>query len=272
MSIPCYLRISALAGLVGVVACSSGPVGTMPSFVPKEVIDLGTVVTEDLPQRTWGAGYLAARGFGEGNTFNVMRWEGGTEGGRIYGSNAYYTLFNHGGPHIDAPNHISVGGGLDAYPVEVFSGPVRVFDVRQFPLGRTIPGEVFRGSVLPGEVVLIFTGYTPPGRDDEVPGVITLTPEAAQYLADLPVRAFGTDAWSVYSPQDPSLVEAEAEAESAAPIHYAFLSKGIPIYEQLFGVDQLLDRSESDAMYFVGVPLNIQDGDGMLVRPVVFVY
>jgi kynurenine formamidase len=25
-------------------------------------------------------------------------------------------------------------------------------------------------------------------------------------------------------------------------------------------------------MYFVGVPLNIKDGDGMIVRPVVFVY
>jgi kynurenine formamidase len=25
-------------------------------------------------------------------------------------------------------------------------------------------------------------------------------------------------------------------------------------------------------MYFVGVPLNIKDGDGMMVRPVVLVY
>jgi len=25
-------------------------------------------------------------------------------------------------------------------------------------------------------------------------------------------------------------------------------------------------------MFFVGVPLNIKDGDGMIVRPVVFVY
>ena len=55
----------------------------------------------------------------------------------------------------------------------------------------------------------------------------------------------------------------------ALPIHHAFLSRGIPLYEQLFNVDQTLGH---ERMYFVGVPLNIKDGDGMIVRPVVFVY
>jgi kynurenine formamidase len=52
----------------------------------------------------------------------------------------------------------------------------------------------------------------------------------------------------------------------AVPIHYAFLSRAIPIYEELFNMDSLLERPETDAMYFTGVPLSIQDGDGMLVR------
>ena len=46
-------------------------------------------------------------------------------------------------------------------------------------------------------------------------------------------------------------------------------SRHIPVYEGLFNVDQLLDKAH---MYFVGVPLNIRGGDGMIVRPVVFVY
>jgi kynurenine formamidase len=161
---------------------------------------------------------------------------------------------------------------VDTYPVEVFSGPLKVFDVRDFPPGRSVPENVFSGSVEPEEVVLIFTGYAPPKADDEVPEVITLTPAAAEYLANLPVRAFGTDAWSVYSPQDDGLVEAETGTAAAAPIHHAFLSRGIPIYEQLFKLDRLVDRPASEAMHFVGVPLNIKDGDGMIVRPVVFVY
>jgi kynurenine formamidase len=272
MSISSRLGVLMAASLIGLAGCSPATANDDPTFEPKEVVDLGALVTEDLPQRVWGAGYLASRGFGKGNTFEVVEWEGGSEGGRIYGSNAYYTLFNHGGPHLDAPSHISVGGGLDTYPVEDFSGPLRVFDVRDYPPGRTVPEEVFSGSVQPGEVVLIFTEYTPPEADDEIPEVITLTPAAAEYLANLPVRAFGTDAWSVFSPQDNSLVEAATETAAAAPIHYAFLSRGIPIYEQLFSVDRLLNRSESESMHFVGVPLNIKDGDGMIVRPVVFVY
>ena len=58
------------------------------------------------------------------------------EGGSVSVSNAYYTLFNHGGPHVDAPNHVGVGSGLDSYPVESFAGPVKVFDVRQFSKGE----------------------------------------------------------------------------------------------------------------------------------------
>ncbi len=54
-----------------------------------------------------------------------------------------------------------------------------------------------------------------------------------------------------------------------APVHHSFLSRQIPIYEGLFQVDKLLEKQN---MYFIGVPLNIKDGDGILVRPVAFVY
>ncbi len=236
---------------------------------PREVIDLGALVTEDLPERVWGKAFLASLGFERPNSFEVINWEFQMEGGSVSGSNSYYTLFNHGGPHVDAPNHVSVGGGLDSYAIEAFSGPLKVFDVRRFPKGRSIPAEVFNDSVRPGDVFLIFTGYTPPQTDDAFPETITLTRAAAEYLASMPVRAFGTDAFSVASLQDTTPVDAETETARAVPIHHSFLSRGIPLYEQLFNVDQLLDKGN---MYFVGVPLNIRNGDGMIVRPVVFVY
>ena len=56
---------------------------------------------------------------------------------------------------------------------------------------------------------------------------------------------------------------------AAFPAHHAFLSRGIPINEQLVHVDQLIGKERS---YFVGAPLNIKDGDGMIVRPVIFFY
>jgi len=52
-------------------------------------------------------------------------------------------------------------------------------------------------------------------------------------------------------------------------VHQTLLSRGIPVYEQLQHVDRLLGRKR---LHFVGAPLDIKDGDGMMVRPVVFVY
>ena len=226
-------------------------------------------MTEDLPERVWGKAFLAANGFTRPNSFDVINWEFEMEGGRVSGSNAYYTLFNHGGPHVDAPNHVSLGRGLDSYPISAFAGPLKVFDVRQFPLGRSIPVEVFAGGVSPGDVVLIYTGYTPPPNDEAFPETITLTRSASEYLAGVPVRAFGTDAFSVGALQDQSAVKDESPTARMLPIHHSFLSRGIPVYEQLFNLDRLLGHKH---MFFVGVPLNIENGDGMIVRPVVFVY
>ncbi len=273
MSARWKLTILFTCSLTGLPAClSSDEPASRPVFEPQEIIDLGALVTEDLPERVWGKAFLAAHGFTRPNAFDVIRWEFEAEGGRISGSNAYYTLFNHGGPHVDAPNHISLGGGLDTYPVEAFAGPLKVFDVRPFPKGRSVPAEVFSGSVRAGDVVLIFTGYSPPVTDDAFPETIALSREAAEYLANLPVRAFGTDAFQVGSLQDTTSIDAESEVARAVPIHHSFLSRGIPIYEQLFNVDSLLQKTDGVSMYFVGAPLNIKSGDGMIVRPVVLVY
>ena len=124
-------------------------------------------------------------------------------------------------------------------------------------------------DIRPGDIVLIYTAYMPPETDDETPHRIALTREAAEYLAELPVRAFGTDAFNVDSDDNPTPVESDSAVIRVAPNHYSFLSRGIPIFEQLFNVDQLLGKED---MYFVGPPLNIENGDGMMVRPVVLVY
>ena len=237
---------------------------------PRETIDLGAVVTEDLPERVWGRALLADNNFSEPNSFNVMRLTQDLDGGTISVSNSYYTLFNHGGPHVDAPNHVGLNGGLDSYPVEIFSGPAKAFDTSHFEAGRTIDAEFFREKdISPHDIVLLYTAYQAPQDDSSYPQVVTLTREAAEYLSNIPIRAIGTDAHSLYSYQDTRPVEADTILARTAPIHEAFLSSGIPVYEELFNVDKLLGKEN---MFFTGVPLNIKDGDGMIVRPVVFVY
>ena len=110
---------------------------------PKDIIDLGALVTTDLPERMWGKGYLTDSGYFQPNSFDVRAWEQELAGGTLSGSNSYYTLFNHGGPHVDAPNHVGLNGGLDSFPVGVFSGPVKVFDVSKFASGRTVDLKFF---------------------------------------------------------------------------------------------------------------------------------
>jgi kynurenine formamidase len=223
------------------------------------VVDLGALVTADLAQRMWGRALLNQMAWTGENRVELLEWAVPVEGGTISGSNAYYTLFNHGGPHVDAPVHMGESGGIDVYPIDAFSGPAKVVDVREFPVGRSVPVSVFQGRVQPGDVVLLVTGYSPPGDDRTLPEVRTITHEADESLATLPVRAIGTDAWSI-----------EALGDMTVPLlHHPFLSRRIPIYEQLLNLERLLGK---DRMFFVGVPLNIKDGDGMMVRPVVLVY
>ena len=88
-------------------------------------------------------------------------------------------------------------------------------------------------------------------------------------MAGLPIRAFGTDAWSVDPGVDFRPAEPPSNPAEMVPVHHSFLSRGIPAYEQLFSVEKLLGKED---LYFVGPPLNIKDGDGMIVRPVVLVY
>ncbi len=248
-------------------ACSTpdGPV----SHIPTEIIDLGALVTEDLPEKVWGKALMEQLGYTENNTFRVIHWEVDLPAGSVLGSNSYFNLFNHGGPHVDMPSHVGYDRRLDSYPIDAFTGPLKVIDVSHFPVGRSVTvDEIKKYDIRPGDIVLIYTGYQFPG-ENEFPERIALNQEAARYLANLPVHAFGTDAYNVDSDDNESTVESDIPLEPIAPIHFAFLSKGIPLFEQLFNLDKLLDKKD---MYFVGPPLNIKDGDGMIVRPAVLVY
>jgi len=234
--------------------------------MPREVIDLGALITEQTPEEFWGKAFLKEMNFTESNTFEVLA----RTFGPVSVSNSYYRLFNHGGPHVDAPNHVGLGEGLDSYPVGSFAGPLKVFDFSHLPIGRSITKEMLVDLPIDaGDVVLTYTGFSLPESEDTWPQAIALDYEAATYLAALPVRAIGTDALNVESMTDQSPVLTDDEIARVIPGHQAFLSKGIPVFEQLVNVDKLLGKK---SMYFVGAPLNIKDGDGMLVRPLVLVY
>lgn len=260
-------RFAILCVVLSVTGCSGETGNSIQSPpVPKEIIDLGALVTEHTPEEFWGKAFLKEMGFTESNTFEVLA----RTSGPVSVSNSYYRLFNHGGPHVDAPNHVGLGEGLDSFPIGSFAGPLKVFDFSRLPIGRSITKEMIVDlPIEAGDIVVTYTGFSLPESDDAWPEAIALDYEAATYLAALPVRAIGTDALNVESMTDQNPVPSDDEVARIIPGHYAFLSKGIPVFEQLVNVEKLLGRK---AMYFVGAPLNIKDGDGMMVRPLVLVY
>jgi Putative cyclase len=134
--------VALIRGFALLVGCTQN-VQPITSFQPKKLVDLGMLVNAELPKRMWGAAFLRQMGFERPNSFEVMKRDFQTSDKVIHESNGYYTLFNHGGPHVDAPNHVGVGGGLDTYQIEDFAGPVRVFDARGCGNGKTVPVSLF---------------------------------------------------------------------------------------------------------------------------------
>jgi kynurenine formamidase len=123
----------------------------------------------------------------------------------------------------------------------------------------------------PGDIVVVFTGYKAPTNTTDIPSFKTISREAAEYLAGIPVRAFATDALSADSFEEIYRLMAEGKKgyQTIAPVHHAFLPRGIPIIEQLVNLEEL---SSEDNAVFVGLPLKVRDGDGSPIRAAAFVY
>jgi kynurenine formamidase len=172
---------------------------------------------------------------------------------------------NHGGAHVDAPNHLFEGAPSVAdYKLEQLMGPLRVIDARSFPRNEPVSRSFLDPYIInPGDIVLLFVGYVPPTSPGELPTYPYLSGEAAEYLATVPVRAFATDAWSVDSPPR------DDRPRGGPVVHSAFLPRGIPTIEQLVNVESVLDEHYA---VFVGFPLRVQGGNGSPIRAAALIY
>ncbi|MFX0197845.1 MAG: cyclase family protein [Candidatus Hodarchaeota archaeon] len=249
-----------------IIGCSQERV---PSFqMPKQIVDLSATITEDLPVRLWGHKLLSDFGFRDSTRFEHITIEE-----PLYVQNSYLEIFNHGGTHVDGPNHLERGAmGVDGYKLNQLIGRGRIIDLRSFPpdepVGRSVIEEA---KVMPGEIVIVLVGYEPPKAPDALPSYPYLSSEAAKYLAEIPVKAFATDAWSIGNPDRLYQMMAEGTTgyEAMAPAHHAFLTRHIPIIEALENVEQLVGVDE---FVFVGFPLKIADSNASPIRAAALVF
>ena len=85
-----------IALMLTVFSCQENKTTKTDYYYPTEVIDLGVLITEDLPYRLWGKELMDAYGFEKANHFDIRQHEVKFEDGVVIGSNAYYTAGNVG--------------------------------------------------------------------------------------------------------------------------------------------------------------------------------
>ncbi|NLO38458.1 MAG: cyclase family protein [Ruminiclostridium sp.] len=160
----------------------------------------------------------------------------------------------HTGTHVDAPLHFIDGGkSIDELDVQLFTGWVRVVDVRH---EKSIQPEQI--CSLPGEkneAVFFRTSYSEKTLEEPFDTEFTgLSFEAASFLLAQGVRVIGTDALSI-----------EAYNSKDFPVHYALLGNEVLIVEGL-----CLKGVAPGRYRYVCMPLLLKGSDGSPARVVLF--
>lgn len=160
------------------------------------------------------------------------------------------TLSAHTGSHADAPRHFTDDGlTMEQVALRPYWGPALVVTVAK-EAGPLVPADFAAYDLRGAERLLV---RTPAGQLD--PAVFPLqfvhpSPEMADYLGQLGIILYGTDA--------PSM---DAVDSKALPGHNALRRKGIAILESLD-----LSLAPDGRYELVALPLKIKGGDGSPVR------
>lgn len=237
-------------------------------LLPKQIIDLSPLITEDLPMRIWGKKMLKDFGFKDSTKFVDKAIED-----PLYVVDSYIELFNHGGAHLDAPNHLDKNAmSIDQYRLEKLVGKFKIFDASTKTKDQPVSiDEIKQMGLDSSDIFIFYVNYTSPQTENDLPSYPYLSEEAAEYLSKIPIKAFATDAFSV---DNMAMLYEKFGAgkkgyEILAPNHHSFLSKEIPVYEQLENLDKILSLKNA---VFIGLPLKIKGSNASPVRALVFDY
>lgn len=185
--------------------------------------------------------------------------------GRFSMESRMMLMSEHAGTHLDSPYHSYPQGiSVEQIPLERLMLPGHLLDLRakrpHEPITTRDLDEAASRSGAPiarGEAVLVWTGvdarWGEPGFTRERPFI----PEATvEQLAGLGIGLFGTD-----------LVQVDDPDEWWYPTHTSLARNGIPMVQQLCGLEQLAGRR----FVFLVVPLKLRGGTASPVRPIALV-
>jgi arylformamidase len=252
-----------LAG--SILGCrSSGPVG-LP--LPKKIVDLSPVISEDLPVRQYGHRACKFLGLKERLSFSPVVPQ---KEEYSFGLTTV-ELPSNLGAHLDAPGRLLKGGErADQVALDKLFGRARVIDLRwkdrHSPLQIT---DLENFEVAPNEILILFVGYSEP-QDEDWPTYSPLSVQAAQWLAGKRIRALATDMPSVGSlSRYADLMDKNRPPEEVWAERIVLAKEGIPVIEGLANVGQLIGEK---SIVFVGFPLAIADRSGAPMRAAALIY
>jgi len=157
-------------------------------------------------------------------------------------------MSSHDGTHIDSPRHFIPGGPtIDTMAPDTTIGPCRVIEIKDEK--EVTVKELEPYKIKAGERIIFKTKNSPVvwSVRQYAGKFVTISLEAAKYLAEKKIRLVGIDYISIASAQPP---------ENIGWVHEAFLKNGIFILEALN-----LDGVAPGNYELICLPLRIEKGD-----------
>ncbi|GAA2838707.1 cyclase family protein [Kitasatospora paracochleata] len=198
-------------------------------------------------------------------------------------------LGSQSGTHVDAPYHLDVTWPtLDGLPLELFTGPAVVADLRGLTTRTEVTAEQLAPALRlcgPGTVLLLATGWPRHWGTDRYLAHPYLSAAAAEAIVATGVRTVGVDALSVDPTADPAPADPEVAAllaeladehdpapeEAVLAAHRILLGPegGGVIAENLTDLTPLLQAQSAGLPIEVSLfPLRLTAADGAPVRAV----
>ena len=269
------MKIRSVFAIAMVVAfyaagCSKG--SSVGIAMPKRIVDLSPVITEDLALRQYGHRACDFLGLKERSTFSPVTPE---KPEYSFGM-TYFELSSHLGVHLDAPARLLKGGErADQVSLDKLYGPAQLVDLRwkdhHSPLQIS---DLENFEITPNAILLLFVGYTPP-REEEWPTYSPISLQAAQWLVGKKIIALASDMPSIGSfDRYANLMDKGRPPEEVWAERLEFSKAGIPVIEGLGNMAHLLDERNKPEknIVFGGFPLAIADRSGAPMRAVAFIY
>lgn len=174
-------------------------------------------------------------------------------------------LGEHTGTHVDAINHMAIqhkGKSIDTMPLSMFYSEGICLDFSHKGLRELITSEEIEEAcqtagldIRPGDTVLLYTDhYRKHFQSDNWGNGPGITAEAARWLGELKISAFGVE---TMSPGVPKVSNRE--------VHHICGELNFTHYENMVNLHQLIGRGR---FRFIGFPLKIRGGTGSPVRAV----